>query len=138
MTDKPQTNGNGSRFIQQWVPLGAGAVAVIASISGYFISQGETAQTISNLQLTVQEQGRKLGRNDVRIGSLEGEVSSRRAFDCQQFVLIEVQIQAMETLLNKTQVENEREMSLLWNKTYGQAYPDVFYPVTVAHDPPKC
>lgn len=134
MTTTEKPNGNGSKLWQTWLPLGASAVLLIGAISSYFGQQGSASTTVANLQATVQAQNERINRlsDTVRILQLSA------AEDCRQLATVEVQMATVETILNKTQVANQRDISLLWNKIYGQTYPDVFYAVSIPHEAMPC
>lgn len=130
--------GNGASWFQRWLPVGAAAVVVGGVIATYFIGQGATQNTISNLQIQVSVLQGKINKDESKIGRLEGEVAASKVFNCQQFSVIEVQMGTVETLLNKSQVVNERDFALLWEKSYGSQFPNIFYPISIPHESPRC
>ena len=130
--------GNGAGWLQKWLPVGAAAVVVGGVVATYFVGQGATQNTIDNLKAANAQLERKVQKLEGANGQVQGQIASMRVYNCQQFTTVEIQMATVETLLNKTQAVNERDTARLWQKAFAQDYPDIFYPVSIPHEAPKC
>ena len=136
---------NGSAAIQRWFTIGAIVLGLIAPILG-------GAWWLSNLNGRVSALENQSPRDEAltqsklddltrRVNTISANVQGLQignAENCRQLSTVEVQMGTVEAILNKTQVVNQRDFALLWNKAFGQVYPDTFYAVTIPHDPMPC
>lgn len=127
-----EENGNGKRSNSIGVWLSGGGV--IIAIIGAFIWVGGLASQVGQNQTTISALATRLAENDKETHDLEIAMGEA----CRQLATVEVQMGTVETVINKTQVSNQRDVALLWEKAYGQKYPDVFYPVTIPHEAMPC
>jgi len=135
MAASPQNgNGNGSNLLQKWAPIALACIALVSAAASYFGQQGQNTSALDGLKATVQAQTERLNRMQQQ----QGEMNLAETEACRQLATVEVQLGTVETIINKTQVSNQRDIALLWNKVYAQEYPNVFYAVNIPHEAMPC
>lgn len=135
MADGPTNgNGNGGKWWLTWAPAIAASVVVVVAVGNYFATQGSNQTTVAGLMAKVDDLQRRMGNANSSIQALE----IAQADDCRQLSTVEVQMGTVETIINKTQVANQRDIALLWDKAYSQQYPSTFYAVNIPHEAMPC
>lgn len=122
-------------------PNGTAKWQLIFSVSGIAIivlGAFYWVGTIASAVTAAAEANRGLS---IRISEMERTRSDSSAFyasTCQQFAKIETQIAAMENAINQAHVDDIRDRAVMWEKLYGQQYPNVYYDIRIDHQIMPC
>lgn len=122
-------NGNGYARIGVWASvISAGALVV-----GAFIWIGGIAQDVRGNTEKIKQEEDRMNRLSSAVQSLQIQVSTEHANDCQQFAKVEGQVAAVQEILNETHVYELRFEDTVNQKMFNIAPSGKYHELTIEH-----
>lgn len=127
-------NGNGAARLGLWASIFMACAVVMTA----FIWVGNIASQVSENDLAIRSLGGRVGAVEADIRRMEIANGQATAGNCQQFAKVETQMAAVETVLNKMNVDSQRDKGAFDLKLFGRVDPAIYYDMKIDHQIMPC
>lgn len=128
------TNGNGANRLGLYASIFMACAVVMSA----FIWVGDIASQVGGNDLAIRSLAGRVGAVEADVRRMEISGAQTTASNCQQFAKVETQMSAVETVINKMNVDSQRDKGAFDLKLFGRVDPPIYYDMKIDHQIMPC